>query len=313
MNSNLNTLYSWSEYNVFKIWIQRIQFEYRVFNSSTVYPILVQCIPIWVQGIYDLSTMNSNLSTLYSWSEYKCIQNLNWTYSIWVQCKKFEYSVSNFSTKYSNLSPMYLRFEYNEFQFEYIVFMKWVECIQNLNSLCSIQLQCIQYWVQCIPIWVHCVHNLSTMYSKLSTRYSVCSEIRSECPNKKEGGQLSLAEGNNTMLILNFNCVKTHLICSYFFVFESLVQNFVKNNIRLFQKELGIKKLLGQKKFRHEILWAKKFFWVKKLFRLKLCWVVVRFVWWGRLQNMRPLGSFFLVELEFLWWWVVGGGGGVKW
>ena len=132
------------ECNIFKIWVQCI-------------PILEQCIPIWVQCIYNLSTKNSNLSTLYSWSEY---------------------NVFNLSTGY------------------------------------SIRVQCIQSWVQCIPIWVHCIHNLSTMYSKLSTRYSMCSELRSECPNKKEGGQLSLAGGNNTMLILNFNSVKTHLICS---------------------------------------------------------------------------------------------------
>ena len=145
-------------YKIFKIWVQSI-------------PILVQCIPIWVQCIYDLSTMNSNLSTLYSWSEYN-------VFKIWIQRIQFEYRVFNLSTVY------------------------------------SIRVQCIQSWVQCIPIWVHCIHNLSTMYSKLSTRYSMCSELRSECPNKKEGGQLSLAEGNNTMLILNFNSVKTHLICS---------------------------------------------------------------------------------------------------
>ena len=85
----------------------------------------------------------------------------------------------------------------------------------------------------------------------------MCSELRSECPNKKEGGQLSLAEGNNTMLILNFNSVKTHLI---FFVFESVVQKFIKNNIRLFKKEFGLKKIIG----------PKTNFWVKKLFGVKI-------------------------------------------
>ena len=43
----------------------------------------------------------------------------------------------------------------------------------------------------------------------------------------------------------------------------------------------------------------------QKIVRLKLCWVVVSFVRWGCIQNFRPLGSFFLVEVEFLWW--VGG------
>ena len=39
-----------------------------------------------------------------------------------------------------------------------------------------------------------------------------------------------------------------------------------------------------------------------------MCWIVVSFAWLGRLQNLRPLGSLFLVEVEFLWWVVVGGG-----
>ena len=98
----------------------------------------------------------------------------------------------------------------------------------------------------------------------------MCSELQSECPNKKEGGQLSLAEGNNTMLILNFNCVKTHLICSsFFFVFESVVQKFVKNNIRWFKKEFGLKKIIG----------PKKNLGVKNFLGLKLGWVVVSFGW----------------------------------
>ena len=35
---------------------------------------------------------------------------------------------------------------------------------------------------------------------------------------------------------------------------------------------------------------------------LKFCWIDVRFVSWSHLQNFRPLGTFFLVEVEFLWW-----------
>ena len=44
----------------------------------------------------------------------------------------------------------------------------------------------------------------------------------------------------------------------------------------------------------------------QKIVGLKLCWIVVNFAWYGRLQNFRPLGSLFLVEVEFL----VGGGWG---
>ena len=43
----------------------------------------------------------------------------------------------------------------------------------------------------------------------------------------------------------------------------------------------------------------------QKIVGLHLCWVVLSFALWGRLQNFRPLGSFFLVEVEFLvggWW-----------
>ena len=46
-----------------------------------------------------------------------------------------------------------------------------------------------------------------------------------------------------------------------------------------------------------------------KIEGLKLCCVVVSFVTRGRIQNFRPLGSLFLVEVEFLWG---GGWGGVK-
>ena len=42
----------------------------------------------------------------------------------------------------------------------------------------------------------------------------------------------------------------------------------------------------------------------QKIVGLKLCWIVVRFAWLGRLQNFRPLGSLYLVEVEFLWWGV---------
>ena len=43
-------------------------------------------------------------------------------------------------------------------------------------------------------------------------------------------------------------------------------------------------------------------------YRVKLCWIVISFVRWGRIQNFRPLGPLFLVEVEFvcgLWLWVV--------
>ena len=43
----------------------------------------------------------------------------------------------------------------------------------------------------------------------------------------------------------------------------------------------------------------------QKIVGLKLCWVVVGIAGWPCLQNFRPLGPFFLVELEFL-------GGGCK-
>ena len=37
----------------------------------------------------------------------------------------------------------------------------------------------------------------------------------------------------------------------------------------------------------------------QKIVGLKLCWVVVNFVRWGRIQNFRPIGPLFLVEVEF--------------
>ena len=36
----------------------------------------------------------------------------------------------------------------------------------------------------------------------------------------------------------------------------------------------------------------------QKIVGLKLCWVVVSFVGGGRIQNFRPLGPLFLVEVE---------------
>ena len=46
----------------------------------------------------------------------------------------------------------------------------------------------------------------------------------------------------------------------------------------------------------------------KKIVGLKLCWVVVSIAGRVCITNFRPIGPFFLVELEFLvggWWWVV--------
>ena len=39
----------------------------------------------------------------------------------------------------------------------------------------------------------------------------------------------------------------------------------------------------------------------QKIVGLKLCWFGVSVVRWGQVQNFRPLGLFFLVELEFEW------------
>ena len=104
------------------------------------------------------------------------------------------------------------------------------------------------------------------------------------------------------------------------------------------QKNAGVKKIFWSKNFCDKKCWVRKIFgskilWVKKIwFRkifclkkpgrvnlrgriydrppqktvgLKLCCVDVSFVRWGRLQNFRPLGPLFLVEVEFLG--VVGG------
>ena len=46
----------------------------------------------------------------------------------------------------------------------------------------------------------------------------------------------------------------------------------------------------------------------QKIVGLKLSWIVVSFVRWGRIQNFRSLGPLFLVEVEFLVGW--GGVGG---
>ena len=100
-----------------------------------------------------------------------------------------------------------------------------------------------------------------------------------------------------------------------------------------------VKNTFGSKNF-----WVTKIFWVKKILvkkfwsknifikknagrvnptgrthappptqiivGLKLCWVVVSCVRWGRIQNFRPLGPLFLVEVEFLVGW--GGLGGIN-
>ena len=39
----------------------------------------------------------------------------------------------------------------------------------------------------------------------------------------------------------------------------------------------------------------------QKIVGLILCWIVVSLAWYGRLKNFRPLGSLFLVEVEFVW------------
>ena len=89
-------------------------------------------------------------------------------------------------------------------------------------------------------------------------------------------------------------------------------------------KNFWVEKMFGSKKFLgHKNFWSKKFWirvkklrvkisWVKKdcpthqkTVGLKLCWIVVRFVRWGHIQNFRQQGPLFLVEVEFLcgWWY----------
>ena len=46
----------------------------------------------------------------------------------------------------------------------------------------------------------------------------------------------------------------------------------------------------------------------EKIIGLKLCWVVVSFVRWGRVQNFKSLRPLFLVKVEFLVVVVVWGG-----
>ena len=93
-----------------------------------------------------------------------------------------------------------------------------------------------------------------------------------------------------------------------------MVKNFEVNNF------LGSKKIFGQKDLGLKISLSKKIqvgltqgggfmtppHPTQKIVGLKLCWVVVSLVRWGCLQNFRPLGLVFLVEVEFL----VGGVGG---
>ena len=98
---------------------------------------------------------------------------------------------------------------------------------------------------------------------------------------------------------------------------------WVKKN--LVGKHTLVEKMFGKKNFRVKKIRLQFFFCLKKqvgltqwggympplpqkIVGLKLCWIVVSFAWEGRLQNFRPLGSLFLVEVEFVW---VGGWGGV--
>ena len=111
-----------------------------------------------------------------------------------------------------------------------------------------------------------------------------------------------------------------------FFSQKILVKKFLGQNNFLIKK-IWVKKILGKEIFLIKTIWVWFFLSKKtgrvnprgriynppqKIIGLKLCWVVVCFACWPCLQNFRPLGLLFLVELEFLvgWW---GGGGGVKW
>ena len=104
------------------------------------------------------------------------------------------------------------------------------------------------------------------------------------------------------------------------------VKQIFGSNFFLGQTNCWVKKCWDQKNFESKIsfvkkIWVRKFFCLKKPGRvnprggymtppqkkvgLKLCCIDVSFVRWGRLQNFRPLGPLFLVEVEFLG--VVGG------
>ena len=96
-------------------------------------------------------------------------------------------------------------------------------------------------------------------------------------------------------------------------------------------KKLMLEKFLEKNNLKVNKIFGSKIFWIKKNcgskkiwigltqggaymtsppppknVGLKLCWVIVSLVYrWGRMQNFRPLGPLFLVEVEF-----VGGWGG---
>ena len=56
----------------------------------------------------------------------------------------------------------------------------------------------------------------------------------------------------------------------------------------------------------HSFFLSKKGLGRVNLEGLKLCWVIVSFVSWGRIRNFRPLGHLIQVEVEFVGG-VVGG------
>ena len=88
---------------------------------------------------------------------------------------------------------------------------------------------------------------------------------------------------------------------------------------KILGKKFWIKKIFGQEDFCQKMFFSKKNQSgrvnprgrmcdppLPKIVGLKLSWIVVSFVRWGRIQNFRPLGPLFLVEVEFVvgWWWV---------
>ena len=142
--------------------------------------------------------------------------------------------------------------------------------------------------------------------------------------SKKYGSKKSLGQKN--VWVKKMFGSKKHLRQKNVWVKKNGLNNFwVKKNFRV-NKKFWVKNFLGK-----QIFWLKKC-WVKKIrseklgrvnlrgriydpppqiiVGLKLCWVVVSYACWPCLQNFRPLGSLFLVEVEFVWW--VGWGGGCK-
>ena len=93
--------------------------------------------------------------------------------------------------------------------------------------------------------------------------------------------------------------IEKNFVSKKFWVKIFWVKNFFGS------KKCWVKKKFGQK------IWTRNFICLKKTGRvnprgriydppqkivgLKLCWIVVSLAWKGRLQNFRPLGSFFLV------------------